>query len=60
MLLLKEKKTVVGKEVWTSLGRGKIVHQFQDQTVVVEFEHGGGQIYHLSDLFPKKKKLESN
>ncbi len=42
--------TEIGAEVFTPLGRGKVVYLLPDSTVVVEFPHGGGQIFFREEL----------
>lgn len=37
--------------VFTPLGRGRIVYTLPDGTVVVEFDHGSGHIFHPSEVF---------
>jgi hypothetical protein len=39
------------KQVFTTLGKGRVVHQLQDGTLVVEFEHGGGHIFRPEEIF---------
>ncbi len=48
-------------EVFTPLGRGKVVYRLSDGTFVVEFPHGGGQIFRAEDLFHVivKKKIDN-
>jgi hypothetical protein len=41
----------VDREVYTYLGKGRIVYQLPNGTLVVEFEHGGGHIFMPSELF---------
>ena len=39
------------KDVFTPLGRGRIVYELPDGTLVVEFEHGSGHIFRVDELF---------
>lgn len=47
-------KTLLGREVYTPLGRGKVVYVLPDGHLLVQFEHGGGQIFTRDELFPHK------
>lgn len=38
-------------EVFTPLGRGRIVYKLKNGTYVVEFSHGGGHIFTAKELF---------
>lgn len=52
----------VQEEVFTPLGKGKVVHKLPDGTFVVEFPHGGGQIFRADELFricARKRSTES-
>ncbi len=37
--------------VYTPLGRGQVVYELGDGTIVVEFPHGGGHIFLPQEVF---------
>lgn len=39
------------KDVFTPLGRGRIVYELPDGTLVVQFEHGSGHIFRADEIF---------
>jgi hypothetical protein len=45
--------TVPHEIVYTSIGRGKIVWEFPDGTLAIEFDHGGGSIMHPDTVIRK-------
>lgn len=47
---LSAKDSKVKKDVYTPLGHGKIVYILPDSTFVVQFDWGGGHIFHPSEL----------
>lgn len=38
------------KDVYTPLGKGKVVHQFPNGTFAVELAHGGGHVFRAGEL----------
>lgn len=48
----------IGSGVYTPLGKGVIVHQLKNGSFVVEFEHGGGEIFSVAELMGKALCLD--
>jgi hypothetical protein len=38
-------------DVYTPLGRGRVVHTFPDGTVAVELSHGGGHVFRPDEVY---------
>lgn len=52
--------TETKEEVYTPHGRGRIVYRLPDGTVLVQYPHGGGNVYRPGQLFhPKKTHAET-
>lgn len=45
------KDSILNKFVFTPLGKGIVVAVFEDGTVCVRFDHGGGAVLHESEIF---------
>jgi len=46
-----------GRKVFTRLGQGIVVYTLSNGTYVVEFDHGGGHIFHPEELFSPEEVL---
>lgn len=44
-------KSLLGAEVYTPLGKGRVVYVLLDGTCLVAFDHGGGQTFWAEQLF---------
>jgi len=47
-----KEKDMIGREVYTPIGKGKIIFVFQNDTACVIFPWGAGQIFSMIELFP--------
>jgi hypothetical protein len=46
-----EQRSLLDKEVYTPLGKGRVVYELANGTCLVEFDYGGGQVFMRGQLF---------
>jgi hypothetical protein len=50
---------MVGQEVYTPHGKGRVVYELPNGTVLVQYHYGGGAVFRKDEVFRARQNLDA-